>query len=200
MRNRIGSFICKPIFKLISCQSSRSTDIVSHQKIMSTYRRVATADAAASPPNNDEAYMYGKRTRSERISDKIHAFVWVVVAVCTASYTHFFPTLFADDRIMRPIFNISMALFSINVILTFYLTIYLPCKFPRSSTFNVCASSPEFWGAYCPRVVPIMIFNSIIGSFLMVRACVGVWGFLTPLVIAVVAMGMFFSLHFIPWC
>eukprot|EP00985_Skeletonema_marinoi_P021682 scaffold13408_cov153-Skeletonema_marinoi.AAC.5 len=123
---------------------------------MSSYRRVASADAAASsaPSNNDEAY--GKRTWSERISDKIHALAWVVVAYCTASYTHFFLTLFTDDRIIRPIFNISMALFSINVILTLYLTIYLPCKFPRSPTFNVSASSLEFWGAYCPRVIPIM--------------------------------------------
>eukprot|EP00574_Skeletonema_japonicum_P001836 CAMPEP_0201742594 /NCGR_PEP_ID=MMETSP0593-20130828/47403_1 /ASSEMBLY_ACC=CAM_ASM_000672 /TAXON_ID=267983 /ORGANISM="Skeletonema japonicum, Strain CCMP2506" /LENGTH=114 /DNA_ID=CAMNT_0048236951 /DNA_START=114 /DNA_END=455 /DNA_ORIENTATION=+ len=114
---------------------------------MSSYRRVATADAAASsaPPSNDEAYMYGKRTRSERISDKIQALAWVVVAICTASYTHFFPTLFADERIIRPIFNVSMALFTINVILTLYLTIYLPCKFPKSPTFNVRATSPEFW-------------------------------------------------------
>lgn len=169
---------------------------------MSSYRRVATADAAASsaPPSNDEAYMYGKRTRSERISDKIHALAWVVVAIFTASYTHFFPKLFADERIIRPIFNVSMALFAINIILTLYLTIYLPCKFPKSPTFNVKASSPEFWGVYCPRVIPIMIFNCVMGSFLMVRACVGIWGFLTPLIIAVIAMGMFFSLHFIPWC
>jgi len=167
---------------------------------MSSYRRVATADAAASsaPSNNDEAY--GKRTRSERISDKMHALAWVVVAYCTASYTHFFPTLFTDDRIIRPIFNISMALFSVNVILTLYLTIYLPCKFPRSPTFNVSAASLEFWGVYCPRVIPIMTVCGVIGSFLMVRSCVGIWGFLTPLVIAVIAMGMFFSLHFIPWC
>lgn len=168
---------------------------------MSSYRRVATADAAASsaPSNNDEAYG-GTRTRSERISDKLHALVWVAVAYFTASYTHFFPTLFTDERIIRPIFNISMALFFINVILTLYLIIYLPCKFPRTPTFKVSASSPEFWGVYCPRVIPIMTACGVIGSFFMVRACVPIWGFFSPLILAIIAMGMFFSLHFIPWC
>lgn len=167
---------------------------------MSSYRRVATADAVANsaPANNNEAY--GSRTRSERISDKLHALVWVVVAYFTASYTHFFPTLFTDDRIIRPIFNTSMALFSINVILTLYLTIYLPCKFPKTPTFKVSASSIEFWGVYCPTVIPIMTACGVIGSFLLVRACIPIWGFFTPLVLAFVAMGIFFSLHFIPWC
>jgi hypothetical protein len=34
---------------------------------------------------------------------------------------------------------------------------------------------------------------------LLVRACFPIWGFITPLILAVIAMGMFFSLHFVPW-
>ena len=170
---------------------------------MSSYRRVATADAAGArgsetPTNNEAAFgTTTTRTRSERISDKLHALAWVVVAYFTASYTHFFHTIFTDDRIIRPVFNTSIALFSINVILTLYLIIYLPCRFRQSP---VSASSPEFWGVYCPSVIPVMTACGIVGSFLLVRACVPIWGFVTPLILAVIAMGMFFSLHFIPWC
>lgn len=165
---------------------------------MSSYRRVATADAtASSAPSNSDTY--GKRSRSERISDKVTSLVWVAVASGTASYTHFFPTLFTDDRIIRPIFNISLGLFALNFILTLYLTVYLPCKFPKTPNFNVSAASLDFWGVYCPRVIPVMIASGVIGSFLLMRACVPIWGFLTPLIMGVIAMGMFYSLHFIPW-
>ncbi|KAL7450899.1 hypothetical protein ACHAWC_002755 [Mediolabrus comicus] len=130
----------------------------------------------------------------------MHALAWVIVASLTASYTHFFHTIFTDARIIRHIFNTSMALFSINIILTIYLVVYLPFRFPPSPTFSVSASSPAFWGVYCPRVIPIMTACGIVGSFLLVRSCFPIWGFLTPLIIAVIAVGMFFSLHFIPCC
>jgi hypothetical protein len=171
-----------------------------------SYRRVATADASAArgseaPTNNNDDAFYGgtRRSRSERISDKFQALSWVVVAYFTASYTRFFPTIFTDDRIIRSVFNISIALFCINIILTIYLTIYLPCKFPKTPNLKVSASSIEFWGVYCPRVIPIMTACGIVGSLLLVRACFPIWGFITPLILAVIAMGMFFSLHFVPW-
>ena len=166
----------------------------------SSYRRVATSSGEAPTTNNDEAVYETTRSRSERISDKLHALAWVIVASLTASYTHFFHTIFTDARIIRHIFNTSMALFSINIILTIYLVVYLPFRFRPSPTFKVSASSPEFWGVYCPRVIPIMTACGIVGSFLLVRSCFPIWGFLTPLIIAVIAVGMFFSLHFIPWC
>jgi len=40
----------------------------------------------------------------------------------------------------------------------------------------------------------------VIGSLLLVRACFPVWSFLTPLILGVVALGFFFSLHFVPSC
>jgi len=125
--------------------------------------------------------------------------IWVVVAYAIASYTHLFHTIFTDKRILRPIFHLSLALFSINIVFTFYLTVYLPFKFPVSLKFKTPASSPAFWEVYCPRVIPIMTACGIVGSCLLVRACYPVWGFLAPFILGVVALGMFFSLHFIPW-
>jgi len=91
-----------------------------------------------------------------------------------------------------------MVLFVSNVILTAYLTVYLPYKFPTSDKYATHASSPKFWEAYCPNVIPTMTAFGVIGSFFLCRACFPVWGFLSPLILGVVALGMFFSLHFIP--
>ncbi|KAL3766975.1 hypothetical protein ACHAW5_002883 [Stephanodiscus triporus] len=138
------------------------------------------------------------RSRSERISEKVHALAWVVVSYAVATYTHLFHTIFADERILRPSLYVSIFLFASNVILTAYLTVYLPYKFPTSDKYVTRASSPKFWEAYCPNVIPTMTAFGVIGSFFLCRACFPVWGFLTPLILGVVALGMFFSLHFIP--
>mmetsp|Transcript_54934 Transcript_54934/g.116745 ORF Transcript_54934/g.116745 Transcript_54934/m.116745 type:complete len:178 (-) Transcript_54934:242-775(-) len=175
------------------------------------YRRVATSDQNddAGPTNrgglssDDEMTSSPSatvRSQSERISDKLHAMAWVVAAYAIASYTRLFHKVFTDERIVRPILHVSVALFSVNVVLTLYLTVYLPFKFPVTPTHKTPASSPAFWEVYCPRVIPTMTACGVIGSFLLVRACYPVWGFLSPFILGVVALGMFFSLHFIPWC
>lgn len=113
------------------------------------------------------------------IPSKPSQVAWVVVAYAVASYTRLFRTAFADDRVVRPAFRVAVALFSVNVVLTLYLTAYLPFRFPVTPSHKTPASSPEFWAAYCPRVVPVMTACGVAGSFLLVRACYPVWGFLT---------------------
>ncbi|KAL7468522.1 hypothetical protein ACHAXS_008752 [Conticribra weissflogii] len=177
---------------------------------MVTYRRVASNEQSTEgsalsrepPGNNDSLSTEPLRSRSERISDKLHALAWVVLACGVSSYTQLIHKMFTDDRIIRPIFHIALGLFSINIILTIYLTVYLPHKFPdlssQSSKSKSSASSPAFWDVYCPRVIPSMTAFGVIGSFLLVRACYPVWGFSTPLILGIFGLGMFFSLHFIP--
>lgn len=126
---------------------------------------------------------------------------WTVSAYFIAHYTNLFPTIFTDERILRPVLNSSIVLFSINGVLILYLTMYLPCiKFRNLAGSKISASSSAFWDVYCPRVIPTMTVCGLFGSFLLVRACYPVWGFLTPLILGWVALGTFFGLHFIPWC
>ena len=125
--------------------------------------------------------------------------VWVAVAYAITVYTKLFHTIITDERILRPTLYSATSLFTMNGILIVYLTVYLPFKFPTSNIHKVKASSPQFWEAYCPNVIPIMTVCGILGSLLLVRASYPVWGFLTPLILGVVALGLFFSLHFIPW-
>ncbi|KAL3795333.1 hypothetical protein HJC23_009506 [Cyclotella cryptica] len=172
---------------------------------MEAYRRVATNEREISggsrtSDSNDDDAPAPLRSRAERISDKLHALAWTVSASFIASYTHLFHTIFTDQRILRTLLHASIVLFSINIVLIFYLTVYLPhVKFRKLSNSKISASSSAFWDVYCPRVIPTMTACGVIGSFLLVRACYPVWGFLTPLILGWVALGAFFSLHFIPW-
>eukprot|EP00581_Thalassiosira_minuscula_P017461 CAMPEP_0183731054 /NCGR_PEP_ID=MMETSP0737-20130205/34259_1 /TAXON_ID=385413 /ORGANISM="Thalassiosira miniscula, Strain CCMP1093" /LENGTH=153 /DNA_ID=CAMNT_0025963689 /DNA_START=13 /DNA_END=471 /DNA_ORIENTATION=+ len=150
-----------------------------------TYRKVSTNDggglserARGQSPEDESApdtSSNAVRSQSERIADKLHALAWVVVAYGISSYTHLFHTVLTDERILRPILHASIVLFSINIVLTIYLTVYLPFKFPVTSTHKTPASSPAFWEVYCPRVIPTMTAFGVIGSFLLVRACYPVW-------------------------
>jgi hypothetical protein len=160
------------------------------------YRRVPQNEDNAARSSSNTA----QQSRSERISIKLHALLWVIVAYALASYTQLFHTLFTDERILRPSLYISLFAYTLNIILIIYLTIYLPYKFPTSDKYITSASSPQFWNAYCPSVIPIITASFVLGSTFLCRACFPIWGFFTPLLLGVVGLGIFFSLHFIPIC
>ena len=178
---------------------------------MAAYRRVATTDGGNRPSERDGGQssstgasaaagsaLLPAQSQSERISNKLHALAWVLISYAVASYTRVFRTAFTDERIVRPIFRLALGMFAVNVALTVYLTAYLPWKFPVTPKYRTPASSPAFWEVYCPRVIPTMTALGVAGSLLLCRACYPVWGFLTPLILGIVAMGMFFSLTLIP--
>jgi len=97
----------------------------------------------------------------------------------------------SDARVNRPIFNVAVMLFSINVILLLYLVLYLPCvKGIRSSAA---------WEAYCPRVIPTMTAIGVADTMLFIRATWPVWGFLSPLILGIEFLGSLFFLHFVPF-
>ena len=144
--------------------------------------------------HNDNTHVSNDTTTKKSVA-------WVIAATIVAHYTHLFPNLYSDTtRILRPLLHISLFLFGINIILTIYLTLYLPYKFPVSKLHKIPASTPAFWEAYCPNVIPTMTGCGILGMLLLVRAVYPVYGMASPLVLGVVGLGMFFSLHFVPVC
>lgn len=176
------------------------------QTAMSAYRRVAVdeqrrgAQSSDDESTNSHAGAGPRRTRAERATDKLHALAWILAAYLTSSATHFFTTLWSDERIIRPLFYTAISMFAMNTLLLLYLTTYLPWRFPVDDTFTTPANTPKFWNVYCPRVIPTMTAMGVIGSLLLVRACFPVWSFLTPLILGVIALGFFFGLHFVPSC
>ena len=120
--------------------------------------------------------------------------IWVTLALTVAYYTDIPRTLFtssSSSQVIRPIFNISITLLIINIILMIYLGVYLP-KFKGLKDSSA-------WDAYCPRVIPIMSLNGVVCIVLLLRSCWPVWGFLTPFILGIEFFGCLFATHFIPW-
>lgn len=162
------------------------------------YRRVPQNEDNTARSSSSSNAQSSSSSRSERISIKLHALLWVIVAYALASITQLFHTIYTDERILRTSLYISLSTFTLNVIMILYLTIYLPYKFPTSDKYTTHASSPKFWDAYCPSVIPIITASNVLGSLFLCRACYPIWGVFTPLLLGVVGLGIFFSLHFIP--
>jgi hypothetical protein len=116
---------------------------------------------------------------------------WVTVAVVVARFTNFFPVIFSDERVNRPVLLTAFVCLVVNTVLVLYLTVYLP-KVKKLTDSSA-------WDVYCPNVIPSMTFVGIVCAILLVRATWPVWGFLAPLILGLEAMGALFALHFIPW-
>ncbi|CAN0133360.1 unnamed protein product, partial [Phaeothamnion confervicola] len=126
---------------------------------------------------------------AERISNKLQAAFCTFAGFGLAYKTNFVPILMEDKRVNRFWFNIAVACFTINTMIMLYLTIWLP-KVQR-----VQAS----WNVYCPRMIPAATVIGLICAVTLNLALWNVWGLLTPLILAGVFLGCFFSLHFVPW-
>jgi hypothetical protein len=159
------------------------------------YRRVALSEA----PETDENGVPPGRGRSDRrisVSDRVHdkiaAFVWVLAALVVGYFSKSGHVLFdADSKANRPLLQLSAVCVGVDVCLLLYLTIYLPrCKGLTDSSA---------WEFYCPRVIPAMIATALTSFLLLVRATWPVWGCLSPLILGIETLGALFSLHFVPW-
>lgn len=132
------------------------------------------------------------RSTSDVLMDKLTAAAWVLAAFLVGFYADFFHVLFSkDSQAISSLLYIVTTLLGINTVLMGYLTIYLPV-FKGLNDSNV-------WNVYCPRVIPTMTFFGVIAYLLLIRSCWAVYGFLSPFIVSIEAMGCLFSLHFIPW-
>jgi hypothetical protein len=159
--------------------------------------------AAAAPPQRQEstASLPPPRSFQEKITDKAVAAAWVLVAVATAYWTDTVSVLVlrqadsessatATAAAVRGLLQIVAVGFGINTVLVAYLTVYLP--------YVKGLTDSSAWPVYCPRVIPTMTLTGVLTALLLIRAVWPVWGFLSPLILGIQAMGCLFSLHFIP--
>jgi len=160
---------------------------------MSTrYRRVSPDESHSEPSTSNVNHAaVANKSRSERISEKVHALFWVGGASTVAYLTDMPKVLLSDDRINRILFDLAVVLLCINTVLTFYLAVYLP-KFRKIDS--------SAWSVYCPRVISTMTIVGIFCGIFLIRATWPVWGFLSPFILGIVSLGFLFFLHFIPWC
>ena len=149
-----------------------------------TYRRVASTEEASTKMQQDQQCR--TRSRRERLTDKLHAFAWVIASFLIVKYTDFFQTILYDDNIFRPCLILAIIGMTVNLVLMLYLTVYL-----RNLQYP--------WEVYCPKVIPTMTAIGVSTYVLLVRATFPVWGFLSPFILGIVGLGCIFGMQFIPW-
>jgi len=168
-------------FAMATLSSSVSSSVQYGRLERSESEDATTAPLSSRPP---------RRTVSEKMQDKLEAFLWVMVASIVTSYS-WNTILSSENKVNTILLQLAILLIVMNVTLLAYLLIYLPrCKGLTDSSA---------WPVYCPRVVPSMIVLAIVSFLLFVRATWPVWGFLAPLILAVQALGAIYALQFVPW-
>lgn len=158
---------------------------------VSSEEPVASTDSATSIPAATASSTAVSRTVSERLMDKAIAAIWVSIAVAVSYWTDTIPMLLhPGNNAILGLVQLSAVGFGISTVLVLYLTIYLPyCKGLTDSSA---------WPVYCPRVIPTITITGVATSLCLVRAVWPAWGILAPLILGIQALGLLFTLHFIP--
>ena len=128
--------------------------------------------------------------RVERIQSKVNAALWVGLAGAAIYYVDFFNVAFHDERVKRTPLNVCIVCLTINLSLGLYLSVYLP--------YFEKIRDHKMWDIHCPNVIPTITFCGILTLILGNVAFWPVWGFLTPLLIFLLMMGVLLVGHFIP--
>jgi hypothetical protein len=121
----------------------------------------------------------------------LFAVIWEILAGCVAKMTRLPQVILSGERVVKPLLYMSFILLGLNTVLLLYLTIYLP------RIKGITDSSA--WDVYCRHVVPTMTIFGILTGLLLIRSIWPVWGFLSPLILAVEIFGCLYALHFVPW-
>lgn len=148
-----------------------------------------TANRSTGPSNSSNAN--NNKSISQRISDKIHALVWILMALFTAKQSRTVHIMLSSDIPIRPLLHVSITQITINTILMIYLGVYLPQI--------KGLKDPEAWSVYCPRIIPFMTANGLLCAFTLTRSLWPAWGFLTPFILGIESVGLLFATQFIPW-
>ena len=85
--------------------------------------------------------------------------------------------------------NLAVLLFFCNIGIFLYLAVWLP--------YVMKITAP--WDVYCPNMIPTATGLGVTSLILAMIAFWPVWGMLSPLFIVILAIGLLFSAHFIPW-
>jgi hypothetical protein len=145
--------------------------------------------------------LHKKKDRAGRISDKLYAACWVGAGIGTGYFSKFWHVMtLQDDRILFWFYFSAMILLATNIVLALYLTIYIPHLLELNIRDKDGPSIASAWKAYCPNILPIMSVNGVLCGCFLIRATWPIWHVLSPLILAVEFISIFFSTHFIPWC
>lgn len=153
----------------------------------SRYTRIQTSE---SEEEVDTKKIHAERV--ERIQTKIHAAIWVSLAVATIYYTDFIKVILTDERVNRTPLNLAIVSMVTIASILVYLCIYLPI-FEKIKDYRM-------WDVHCPNMIPMLTGAGVCCIVSLVVAMWPVWGLLSPFLVFFLMMGFMFVAHFIPSC
>ena len=109
----------------------------------SRYTRIQTSE---SEEEADTKKIHAERV--ERIQTKIHAAIWVSLAMATIYYTDFIKVILTDERVNRTPLNLAIVSMVVIACILVYLCIYLPI-FEKIKDYRM-------WDVHCPNMIPML--------------------------------------------
>ena len=152
----------------------------------SRYSRVNTSEQLEVDTDEKKA----QRRRTQRISSKVNAAFWVLLAGAVIYYVDFIEVALHDESVKRGPLNAAVVCLTVILVLLLYLCVYLP-HFEK-------ITDHKMWDVHCPNVIPTMTFLGVLCLILMNVAFWPVWGLLTPLLVFLLMMGFLLLGHFVP--
>lgn len=113
--------------------------------------------------------------------------IWVSLAAGCLYYTNFFHHLFHNPKILEPYFTISIACYSVIIVLTLFISFVLPHVYKIENVED-----------YNPRLIPIATVFGVVAIICLLIAIWPVWGYTSLLVFVLLWKGFFEVSAFLP--
>ncbi|CAI5743224.1 unnamed protein product [Hyaloperonospora brassicae] len=130
-------------------------------------------------------------SRSQRAAQRsmqLHAFLWMAAAGLVAYGTDFIRVIATDARVKWGFFEIALGCTGVNVCITAYLAVYLPC----------IKRIQLDWSVYCPKVISVGTVAGSVAALSYVCAFWPVYGLFTPGLLGLLSIGTLMIAHFVP--
>jgi len=126
---------------------------------------------------------------------KLNALLWIIVACAIAWFVHLpdivvhgHPPDKPHRQLNRFFFNVGLAGFSFWLCMAAYLILWL--KYAKRIEVE--------WEEYSPRAIPIATASAVGSLISVVVAFWPIWGFLTPVIVFFLFLGLLNLAHFVP--
>ena len=129
-----------------------------------------------------------RKENVEQVSNKIHAFLWIVADILLLYLTDFWNVCVGDDRVNRTAFNLGVVCLGVFSCLICYAAIWMP--YVKHVNMDV--------QLYAPRLIPTA---SIFGVLASISFLVGLWpvfGIFTPIILTINFFSLIMTAHFLP--
>lgn len=132
-----------------------------------------------------------KRRREEsldRVTDKLHALVWVLGDALLLYATDFVRVCTEDERVNRPAFNVGVVGVGVFAFLMVYATLWVP--YVKRITLDI--------QIYSPRLIPVATAFGVLASLSFMIGLWPIYGLFTPFILGANFFSFIMLAHFLP--